>query len=109
MSGRITGFIAALASTAIFTVLKPVEHDGKPYEPGKPIELDEKQAQPLLDCNPPAIERGVPLVVLEPSCGAVFADELRELNAAVTAIRIQGDRLPPAVAVMSGTEAPLKR
>ena len=37
------------------------------------------------------------------------ADELRELNAAVTAIRIQGDRLPPAVAVMSGTEAPLKR
>lgn len=37
------------------------------------------------------------------------ADELKQLNAAVAAIRIQGDRLPPAVAVMSGTEAPLKR
>lgn len=37
------------------------------------------------------------------------ADELRQLNAAVAAIRIQGDRLPPAVAVMSGVEAPPKR
>ena len=37
------------------------------------------------------------------------ADELRQLNAAVAAIRIQGDRLPPAVAVMSGAEAPPKR
>lgn len=37
------------------------------------------------------------------------ADELKQLNAAVAAIRIQGDRLPPAVAVMSGAEAPLKR
>lgn len=36
-------------------------------------------------------------------------DELRQLNAAVAAIRIQGDRLPPAVAVMSGAEAPPKR
>ncbi len=37
------------------------------------------------------------------------ADELRLLNEAVAAIRIQGDRLPPAVAVMSGAEAPPKR
>jgi aryl-alcohol dehydrogenase-like predicted oxidoreductase len=37
------------------------------------------------------------------------ADELRQLNAAVAAIRIQGDRLPPAVAVMSAVEAPPKR
>lgn len=37
------------------------------------------------------------------------ADELGQLNAAVTAIRIQGERLPLAVAVMSGVEAPLKR
>ena len=37
------------------------------------------------------------------------ADELRQLNAAVAAIGIQGDRLPPAVAVMSGAEAPPKR
>ena len=37
------------------------------------------------------------------------ADELRQLNAAVAAIRIQGDRLPPAVAVMSGAEATPKR
>lgn len=37
------------------------------------------------------------------------ADELQQLNASVAAIRIQGDRLPPAVAVMSGTEAPPKR
>lgn len=40
---------------------------------------------------------------------AFSADELRQLNAAVAAIRIQGDRLPPAVAVMSGAEAPPKR
>ncbi|PXW95190.1 aryl-alcohol dehydrogenase-like predicted oxidoreductase [Sphaerotilus hippei] len=32
--------------------------------------------------------------------------ELQQLNAAVAAIRIQGDRLPPAVAAMSGVEAP---
>ncbi|MEK8050947.1 aldo/keto reductase [Ideonella sp. DXS22W] len=37
------------------------------------------------------------------------AEELRQLNAAVAAIRIQGDRLPPAVAVMSGVEAAPKR
>lgn len=37
------------------------------------------------------------------------ADELRQLNAAVSAIRIQGDRLPPAVMAMSGVEAPPKR
>ena len=32
-----------------------------------------------LDVLSPAIERGVPLVVLEPSCAAVFKDELPEL------------------------------
>lgn len=32
-----------------------------------------------LDVLSPAIERGVPLVFLEPSCAAVFADELTEL------------------------------
>ena len=40
---------------------------------------------------------------------AFSADELRQLNAAVAAIRIQGDRLPPAVMAMSGVEAPPKR
>lgn len=34
------------------------------------------------------------------------AVELQQLNAAVAAIRIHGDRLPPAVMVMSGVEAP---
>jgi aryl-alcohol dehydrogenase-like predicted oxidoreductase len=37
------------------------------------------------------------------------AQELQQLNAAVAAIRIQGDRLPPAVMAMSGLEAPPKR
>ena len=37
------------------------------------------------------------------------ADELKQLNAAVAAIRIQGERLPPAVMAMSGVEAPPKR
>jgi aryl-alcohol dehydrogenase-like predicted oxidoreductase len=37
------------------------------------------------------------------------AQELQQLNAAVSTIRIQGDRLPAAVAVMSGVEAPTKR
>jgi len=33
-------------------------------------------------------------------------DELRELNAAVAAISIRGERLPPAVLAFSGVEAP---
>ena len=36
------------------------------------------------------------------------ADELAALNAALAGITIQGERLPPAVAVLSGVEAPLK-
>jgi aryl-alcohol dehydrogenase-like predicted oxidoreductase len=35
-------------------------------------------------------------------------DELRELNAAVASINIQGERLPPAVLRMTGVEAPSK-
>jgi len=37
------------------------------------------------------------------------AGELSELNTAVAAIRIHGERLPPAVMAMSGVEAPPKR
>jgi aryl-alcohol dehydrogenase-like predicted oxidoreductase len=37
------------------------------------------------------------------------ADELKQLNADVVAVNIQGARLPPAVMVMSGVEAPPKR
>ena len=37
------------------------------------------------------------------------AGELRELNTAVAAIPIRGERLPPAVQVFSGVEAPVKR
>ena len=37
------------------------------------------------------------------------AEELQQLNTAVAAIRIQGDRLPPLVAAMSGVEAAHKR
>lgn len=36
------------------------------------------------------------------------ADELKQLNAAVVAVNIQGARLPPAVMQMSGVEAPPK-
>lgn len=36
------------------------------------------------------------------------ADELQALNAALAGITIQGERLPQAVAVLSGVEAPLK-
>lgn len=36
-------------------------------------------------------------------------EELQQLNAAVAAIHIQGERLPPAVMAMSGAEAPPKR
>ena len=36
------------------------------------------------------------------------ADELEALNAALAGITIQGERLPPAVAVLSGVEAPLR-
>jgi len=37
------------------------------------------------------------------------ADELKQLNADVAGVQIQGARLPPAVLQMSGVEAPLKR
>lgn len=37
------------------------------------------------------------------------ADELSQVNAAVAAIAIRGERLPPAVMQMSGVEAPPKR
>lgn len=37
------------------------------------------------------------------------APELQQLNAAVAAIRIQGERLPPPVMALSGIEAPPKR
>jgi aryl-alcohol dehydrogenase-like predicted oxidoreductase len=40
---------------------------------------------------------------------AFSAGELSELNAAVSAIRIRGERLPPAVMAMAGVEAPPKR
>ena len=36
------------------------------------------------------------------------AGELRELNAAVAAVAVQGERLPPAVQAYSGVEAPLR-
>lgn len=36
-------------------------------------------------------------------------DELEALNAALAGITIQGERLPPAVAALSGVEAPLKQ
>ncbi|WP_422506055.1 aldo/keto reductase [Stenotrophomonas sp. GZD-301] len=35
-------------------------------------------------------------------------DDLQELNAAVAAVAVQGERLPPAVQVYSGVEAPLR-
>ncbi|MEN9395871.1 MAG: hypothetical protein RLZ81_401 [Pseudomonadota bacterium] len=40
---------------------------------------------------------------------AFTAEEIKQLNAAVVAVNIQGARLPPAVMQMSGVEAPLKR
>ncbi len=50
---------------------------------------------------------------LEENLGATAitftGEELRELNASVAAIRIQGDRLPAGVLQMSGVEAPPKR
>ena len=36
------------------------------------------------------------------------ADELQALNAGLAAITVQGERLPPAVLVYSGVEAPLR-
>ncbi len=40
---------------------------------------------------------------------AFTGDELRQLNAAVATVRIQGERLPAAVMRLSGVEAPPKR
>ena len=38
----------------------------------------------------------------------ISADELQALNAGLAAITVQGERLPPAVLVYSGVEAPLR-
>jgi aryl-alcohol dehydrogenase-like predicted oxidoreductase len=50
---------------------------------------------------------------MEENLGAVAisftTDELRQLNAAVAAVSIQGARLPPAVMQMSGVEAPMPK
>jgi aryl-alcohol dehydrogenase-like predicted oxidoreductase len=40
---------------------------------------------------------------------AFSASELNELNAAVAAIRVRGERLPPAVMAMSGVDSPPKQ
>lgn len=37
------------AATATYQVLSPLEHDGEPFAAGADIELDARQAQPLLD------------------------------------------------------------
>jgi hypothetical protein len=39
---------------------------------------------------------------------AFNARELNEINAAVAAIRVRGERLPPAVMAMSGVDSPPK-
>lgn len=41
--------LIALAGLATYIAQQPVEHDGKPYPVGAPIELDATAAQPLLD------------------------------------------------------------
>lgn len=39
-----------------FTALSTIEHDGKRYNPGDAVELDDEQAALLLALVPPAIE-----------------------------------------------------
>src|SRR5262249_50311126 len=52
---------------------------GRPlYEFGL-LEQARQYLQRILDALRPEIEAGVPIVVLEPSCGSVFRDELRNL------------------------------
>lgn len=35
-------------ATATYFALTPIEHNLEPYQPGDPIELTEKEAEPLL-------------------------------------------------------------
>lgn len=39
-----------------YTALTPIEYNGKPVAVGKPVQLTDDEAAPLLACNPPAIE-----------------------------------------------------
>jgi len=62
-----------------------VEIPGRPLCCGRPLydfgmlDLARKQLREVLDALQPALAAGTPLVVLEPSCAAVFHDELPQL------------------------------
>ncbi len=52
---------------------------GRPLYDYGMLTLAKRQLRQILDALRPEIEAGTPLVALEPSCGAVFRDELIEL------------------------------
>jgi Fe-S oxidoreductase len=67
--------------SAGFTVTVPGQHlcCGRPLYDFGFLDLAVEYLRTILDVLKPAIESGVPIVVLEPSCASVFRDELRNL------------------------------
>lgn len=77
--------IAEAAVEVLAAAGRRVEIPGKPLCCGRPLydfgmlDLARRQLQEVLEALSPAIAAGTPLVVLEPSCAAVFCDELPQL------------------------------
>jgi FAD/FMN-containing dehydrogenase/Fe-S oxidoreductase len=69
---------AELLENAGFDVIVPQQHVccGRPLYDYGFLDLARKLLLDLLDTIRPAIRAGIPVVVLEPSCAAVFRDEL---------------------------------
>ena len=64
-----------------FTVSVPMQHlcCGRPLYDYGFLDLAKDYLQRILHALGPAIEQGIPIIVLEPSCASVFRDELHNL------------------------------
>jgi len=72
---------AELLESAGFTVLVPAGDVccGRPLYDYGLLSLARRRLTGLIDTIRPAIRAGIPIVVLEPSCAAVFRDEMKNL------------------------------
>lgn len=68
-----------------YTVVTAIEHDNKPYAPGKTIELDDDAAEPLLAVG--AIAPMTTPVVTQPQTGPTGAAErIEQIKAAIASL-----------------------
>jgi FAD/FMN-containing dehydrogenase/Fe-S oxidoreductase len=77
----VTASAAEVLETAGYRVIVPVQHlcCGRPLYDYGFLDLAKRYLHKILSATKPYIEAGTPVVVLEPSCLAVFRDELKDL------------------------------